>query len=424
MTSPRLAILSLTLTIITNSAVAQLEFEDAPISYHEAAANDDIARLQQKIDSGEVKLEFDDDHGYLPAVLKALDISPTSQVLVFSKTSLQLRRIRPETPRAVYFNDDNYVGWVQRGDVMEVSTVDPQLGAVFYTLAQEKVETPQFIRDKGQCLTCHASSRTKGVPGHLMRSVFSAPDGQPQIGSGTYNSDHSSPFEKRWGGWYVTGTHGSMRHMGNVVTSSRKAIEDIDVEAGANITSLADLVDISPYLTPHSDIVALMVLEHQVQMHNLLTLASFETRSALHYDQVMNAALERPKDHRTESTSRRIATVADKVVKYALMTDEFVLESPVKGTSGFREQFEKLDPLDANGRSLRQLDLNTRLFRYPASFLLKSPSFAALPPEVKQIIQQRLKAALEGEGSPEEFPQLSDDDRKNLLALLGPILKD
>ena len=189
----------------------------------------------------------------------------------------------------MYFNDDVYVGWVQNGDVVEISAADPQLGAVFYTLRQEQAERPKIVRDRGQCIVCHASSRTSGVPGHLVRSVYADKSGQPFFGSGTFTTDHRSPFKERWGGWYVTGTHGKQRHMGNVISTDRDRPEDLDMEAGANITDLSDHVNTSPYLSPHSDIVALMVLEHQSRMHNLITRANFEAKSAHHYDVAVRA---------------------------------------------------------------------------------------------------------------------------------------
>ena len=204
---------------------AQIEFEREPIRYLEQPLDDEITHLQQRLDAGELKLPFDDQRGYLPALLELLDIPTSSQMLVFSKTSFQLRRINPHRPRALYFNDHAYIGWVQGGDVVEITSVDPQQGAIFYTLAQEETDQPRFIRDKGQCLTCHASSRTKGVPGHLVRSVYTSQSGQPQFGSGTFTTDHRSPFTERWGGWYVSGTHGEMRHMGNVLSLDRNRPE-------------------------------------------------------------------------------------------------------------------------------------------------------------------------------------------------------
>src|SRR5690606_16019539 len=182
------------------------------ISYESAASNDPVAQLQKRIEAGEVRLNYDPQNGYLASLLEHLDIPVSSQVLVFSKTSFQLRRINPERPRALYFNDDTYIGWVQNGDVVEIMSTDSQLGEVFYTLTTDPDEEPQIVRDKGHCLSCHASSRTQGVPGVLVRSAFVDRTGQPQFGSGTFTTDHTTPFADRYGGWYVSGTHGSMRH--------------------------------------------------------------------------------------------------------------------------------------------------------------------------------------------------------------------
>ncbi|MCA9214969.1 MAG: hypothetical protein KDB27_17995, partial [Planctomycetales bacterium] len=265
-------------------AFGQLDFEAAPINYNSMETTDPVRKLMERIDAGDFELKYDSNHGYLPAMLEALDVSPSSQMLVFSKTSFQLRKINPARPRAVYFNDDVYIGWVQKGDVLEISSVDPQNGAIFYTLSQEETDRPKIVRDKGQCITCHASSRTSGVPGHLVRSVYASSSGQPFFGSGTFTTDHRSPFHERWGGWYVTGTHGKQRHMGNVIASDRDEPEELDVESGANVVDLSNRIDTAPYLRPTSDIVALMVLEHQARMHNLITRANFDTRSAQHYD--------------------------------------------------------------------------------------------------------------------------------------------
>jgi hypothetical protein len=339
-------------------------------------------------------------------------------MLVFSKTSFQLRKISPQRPRAIYFNDNVYVGWVQNGDVVEISAVDPQLGGVYYTLSQEPAETPRFVRDRGQCLTCHASSRTQGVPGHLVRSVFSDRSGQPMLGSGTFTTDHRSRFDERWGGWYVSGKHGAMRHMGNVLADDRDRPENLDREKGANATDLASFLKVEPYLEPTSDIVALMVLEHQTQMHNLLTLASYEARSAAHYDTIMNEAFDRPADHQGESTQRRIASVGDKVLQYMLFNEEFQLTSPVEGASSFAEEFAAAGKRDAQGRSLRDFDLKRRLFKYPCSYLIDSPSFDALPAPVKSYICRRLDEVLTGKDQSPEFAHLSAEDRRNIREIL------
>ena len=406
------------LLLSLRSAWAQLDFESAPIHYDTAPTQDAVQKLQEKIASGDVKLAHDDEHGYLKAVLEHLDVPISSQMLVFSKTSFQLRRITSQRPRAVYFNDDVYVGWVQEGDVVEITAVDPQQGAIFYTLSQEETDRPRILRDRGQCIVCHASSRTSGVPGHLVRSVYPSRSGQPFFGSGTFTTDHRSPFRERWGGWYVTGTHGKQRHMGNVVVTDRDHPEALDIEHGANVTDLSDRLNTNPYLSPHSDIVALMVLEHQTRMHNLITRANFTTRSAQHYDEVMNKTMERPADYRSESAQRRIESAAKNLVEYMLFADEAPLTAAVAGTSDFADEFAARGPRDSHGRSLRDFDLTRRMMRYPCSYLIYSEPFDGLPEEVRNHVYQRLFAVLSGQDTSDHFDHLTADDRHAILEVL------
>ncbi len=404
--------------LLSRSAPAQDSFDREPINYSKAEVHDPIARLQQKIDNGQVELKFDEQQGYLNAVLKALDVPLSSQMLVFSKTSFQQRRITPHSPRALYFNDEVYVGWVPSGEVVEISSVDPRQGAIFYTLGQKETARPQFIRDQGNCLTCHATSRTHGVPGHLVRSVYSSRTGLPHFGSGTFRTNHSSPFKQRWGGWYVTGTHGAQRHMGNVIARDRTRPSDLDVEDGANVTDLSDRVSTDRYLTDHSDIVALMVLEHQTEMHNLITAANYQTRLALHSNDVMNRALERPDEFISDSTHRRVASAADDLLEYLLFVDETPLTDAIRGTTCFAEKFTSLGPRDEKGRSLRQFDLKRRIFKHPCSYLIYSDAFRALPPRVKEKVYRRLWEVLTEEDRSETFEHLSSADRLAILEIL------
>lgn len=417
-------LLTVAIVLSASFSFAQLEFEKEPISYESSTPTEKVQKLKERLERGDLTLAYDKQHGFLKAVLEELEVPKSSQLLVFSKTSSQIRKISPQRPRAVYFNDDIYVGWVQHGGVVEISSADPMLGAVFFTIDQEQPSQPKIVRDRGQCLICHASSRTQGVPGHLMRSVYVGRSGQPEFGSGTFNTVDTSPLAERWGGWYVTGTHGQQRHMGNVLITDPENNENLNTEAGANIVDLSDLVDTSPYLTPHSDIVALMVLGHQTHVHNLITRASFETRSALHYDQIMNKALDRKPDYRSESTTRRIEAAADKLVAGLLFAGEAELTDGIEGTSGFAEAFTARGPFDDEGRSLREFDLQSRLMKYPCSFLIYSQAFEALPPEIKQVVYEKLFAVLTGKDSSEEYDHLSPADRRAILEILRATQKD
>jgi hypothetical protein len=389
-------------------------------AYLAATAQDPVARLQADIEAGRVKLTYDPKHGYLPSLLKALDIPVASQTLVFSKTSFQQQAISRRTPRALYFNDDVYVGMVQGSKMLEISAVDPELGGVFYVLEQEPGARPKLARQTYDCLQCHNGGMTGNVPGHMMRSVFPKADGTPDFSLGSRLTTDESPWKERWGGWYVTGTHGKMRHQGNEAVRDGGGYTVLDRDAGANVTDLSRYFDTSPYLSPHSDIVALMVLTHQVNVHNLIARARWQTLSALRTEQEMNKALGRAPDYRSETTERILASVGEPLLRALLFSRADPLTDPVKGTSGFAGWFGSRGPRDSRGRSLRQFDLKTRLFRYPCSYLIYSEAFDRLPDPMKDYLYTRLLAVLEGRETHEDFAHLTPEDR----AAVKEILRD
>jgi hypothetical protein len=387
------------------------------IDYAKRPVTDPIARLQSRVSSGQVKLEFAGETGYLRSVLKELRVPLESQVLVFSKTSFQAPRIAPRLPRALYFNDDVSVGWVQAGDVLEFAAVDPQQGVIFYTLDQEESAKPRFVR-RDTCLQCHASGSTVGVPGLVVRSVYPEPSGMPLFQAGSFITDHRSPLKERWGGWYVSGKHGSQTHMGNALARDRDKPDQLDNNGTQNVTDLAKYFDTGAYLTPHSDIVALMVLEHQTRMTNLITRVGFEARMALHDNAVMNRALGRSDEEISESTNRRINSAVDELVQYLLFAGEARLSEPVRGVSGFAEGFARNAPRDSHGRSLRDLDLQTRLLRYPCSFLIYSEAFDGMPAIVHERVYRNLWRVLTENDSDPTFAHLSAADRKAIVEIL------
>jgi hypothetical protein len=412
-----LVLVAAVIGLASSTAVAD-EFERAPINYSKTAPTDLVSQLQERLDDGSAKLEYEDHFGYLRSVLKELDVPESSQMLVFSKTSLQSRRIWPQKPRAIYFSDDVYVGFCQAGDVIEVSVADPQLGAVFYTVDQEADGKPALRRQTDNCLMCHGGSSTQNIPGHLVRSVYPDSQGQPILSAGSFRIDHTSPLKQRWGGWYVTGTHGEMEHMGNLIIRGRQVPDKLDNSAGLNLEQLPSTVDASRYLTPHSDIVALMILEHQTQGHNLITRANFLTRMALFQQEELNRSLGKPNDERWDSTNSRIKDAGEPLVKYLLMHDEAVLTDKIVGTSQFASEFQARGPRDSQGRSLRELDLQQRLFRYPCSYLIYSTSFRQLPVEVRDYVWQRLWDILNGRDTSQEFAHLSSSDRQAIIEIL------
>jgi hypothetical protein len=273
-------------------------------------------------------------------------------------------------------------------------------------------------------LICHGSSQTKEIPGHVVRSVFTDAGGLPILSSGTYRIDQTSPLEKRWGGWYVTGTHGDQKHLGNLIVRGKMDRDEVDNSAGLNQTGLDGRLDTSGYLTPHSDIVALLVLEHQADAHNYIARANFLTRQAIHHQQSLNRKLKEPADRIWDSTKSRIKNAAEPLVEYLLFSGEAAFTAPIHGTSGFAEEFAQRGPRDSRGRSLRDFDLQTRLFKYPCSYLVYSPSFAALPHEVKDHVLHRMHEVLSGQDTSGKFAHLSAADRAAIDEILAETLPD
>jgi len=395
------------------------QIEQAPIHYGTATDRNVVARLRKRLATGETKLDHDPGHGYLRSLLRELDIPESSQVLVFSKTSLQRERISPRTPRAIYFNDEVFVGSCLRGRVLEVSAADEALGTAFYTLDQSREETPVPVRQVESCLLCHSSSANQGIPGHLVRSLSVDRQGLPLPASRSYRTDHASPLAERWGGWYVTGTSGQQGHMGNTISRGRdRPTEDDNDAGGRNVIDLKDRFPTSAYLTPHSDIVALLVLEHQVGMLNRIARAGMETRMALHYEQEFNKMPGRTSGQECEGARSRIRNVGEAVVQYLLFRDEAHLAGTIKGTSSFAADFAARGPRDSEGRSLRDFDLETRLFRHPCSYLIYSRAFEALPVEVKDHVYRRLWEILTARASGKDDPHYSAEDRRAIVEIL------
>jgi len=405
---------------VFSSCAGQDDFDAAPILYSQTQPANRISQLQQALQDGALSLQHQPGTGYLESLLSALQIPVESQCLVFSKTSLQLRRISPTTPRAIYFSDDLYVGYCVAGDVLEISAVDTRLGTVFYTLSQQPPASgvPVFQRQTDNCLVCHSSSRTEGIPGHLVRSLMVDQSGQPLLAAGSRNVNHTTPLAERWGGWYVTGVHGAQKHLGNLVVDREESLDTIDNSSGLNQTSLSGRFRTEAYPSGHSDIVALMVLEHQVLVHNRIARAAFTVREALHYESALNEALQNAPGTRLESTTRRIQSAADRLVEALLFCGEAALTAPLSGTSGFAEKFQAAGLRDARGRSLRDPDLQTRMFRYPCSYLIHSQAFRELPAEMRDAVRTRLQSVLSGEDQSAKFSHLSAADREAIQEIL------
>ncbi|MFG0264533.1 MAG: hypothetical protein ACF8AM_05195, partial [Rhodopirellula sp. JB055] len=331
----------------TVTAQGLMDIEKPPFSYSDTVEDNRVSRLIAKIQSKEVRLDYSKPRGHLESLLQELDIPVSSQTLVFSKTSMQVQHISRSNPRAIYFNDDTYVGWVRGSSLVEVSTADSKLGAAFYTVDM-KPWRAKMTRSDYDCLGCHATSMTGGLPGHMMRSVSPLHDGGINAQFPSHVTSDSSPFAQRWGGWYVTGGHGSMQHMGNAFLRGNT----LDLRRSGNVSDLEDRFDTTGYLLPTSDIAALMVLGHQTSVHNVLVKADFTVRK-LEYDRAQRLAKEQSTSEAdVEEHSMQIAQTARQVLKAILFCDEEPLESPIESAGKFVHEFEVRGPIDSKGRSL------------------------------------------------------------------------
>lgn len=391
-------------------------YDSPPISYSTTSPSDPVTALQSGLSAGEIELApAPGAVAYLPALLRALDIPVSSQTLVFSRTSLQRNHISPGNPRAIYFNDDTYVGYVPGGRLIEIATTDPRLGTVFYTLDQHPAAAPKAVRQIDNCLECHAGNMTRNFPGLIVRSVFPNSNGDPILPAGTFVTTHESPLAERWGGWYVTGTLPGAP-MANTL------YDDADPANPKPQPALdpAKSFDADDYLSARSDPVALLVLEHQVEAHNRLTRALYATLQALRDEEVMAKALHEPVPVAThsDSTLSRIRHACDPLIEYLLFANEAALPAPLATASDFAKDFAARGPRDPQGRSLRDLDLKTRLFKYPCSYLIYSPSFDGLPAPALDYIYHRLDDILHGRDESKAFAHLTFRDRQAILDIL------
>jgi hypothetical protein len=412
------AVLSLSAALLQAQPLTGEEYLQT--GYNGTALDNPVAELAAKLESGELQLEWRAPRGYFDAFLEALEIDPASQVLVFSKTSLQYQKISWEKPRGVYFNDRTWIGFVQDSDIVEITTLDDKLGAVFYVFNNTRDPGPGVERLNQRCLVCHDSNGTMGggIPLLLARSGLYDHDGnQLQDLSGIGNTTDQTPFAERWGGWFVTGQHGSQTHLGNVQLANAGELAQVQQHTLGNLDTLAgqNLFDTSPYIRDTSDLIALMVLEHQLTVLNQLMYVKFKAPAVLARAKMLDALQAPTWDALPERAQRTLKRMLDKLVQVLLMQDAIQLAEPISGNAEFRAWFEAQGPRKAQGRSLRELDLESRLFRLPLSYIVQSRDFAMLPAFARDYVWRELAAILQGK---KLHPALENVAAADLLAVL------
>ena len=374
--------------------------DDPAIQYSTAPPRNLVDDLNRRLQDGSARLTFDGRSGYLGSALQALNLPTDSQLLVYSQGSLQGRLVGESNPRAIFFGDRIALAWVRDGDLLEAAAHDDRSGIVFYTLEQRASERPVFKREF-RCLGCHMTGETSGIPGLLMFSSRPDPSGDRHMI--IQPMDHRTPYEQRFGGWFVTGASRAMSHLGNRVAA-------LDGRQG-DVSSVDGLFGPDGYRAATSDVAALLTFSHQVHMTNLLTRASWEARAA-------DPALHPGASGQIAAVEALMRGIASELVDYMLFVEEPPLPATVAGKSGFAERMSATGPRDRRGRSLYQLDLTRRLMKYPCSYLVYSPAFDALPPLAKLPIYERMWMVLSGEAADPRYRSLSRADRQAIVEIL------
>lgn len=373
------------------TAPAQGQYEREPIRYASAADDNAVARLDRRLAAGAADLAPEGRAGRLLPLLRALGVPPASQTLVFSRTSLQRHRVSPRNPRALYFGPDVYVGWIPGAAAIEVAAGDERLGLVFYRLSQDPSQPARLVRDDS-CLSCHAGSRTDDEPGLLLRSVFPDPDGDAIASAGEALVTTTTAIAERWGGWLLTGRF-SGAHRGNgIAARDEQGTWRVAGRAAADLHAFAADFPVDDYPVATSDVGALLALEQQVTVHNVLVRSSIRARVALAADASWKEATGEA-GMRT-STRRLLESLAREIASALLLAGEPSLAGhDAAPDPDFARAFGDLWPRDDAGIALGRLDLRERTFTLPLSPMVHAPAFAALPAALRARVMERLRLA-------------------------------
>lgn len=398
------------------------DFELKPHGYFTRKPQDPMSLLMEKIDAGEVTITEENGKPLVERLLRELKLDKDTQVLVFSKTSLQKRAVSYRNPRAIYFNESVYLGWMPNGRV-EVASFDPEIGPLFYFQRQlDDTRSRLFVRTRS-CLGCHAGNATNFIPGSLGRSVYPDRTGRVLKGIEDYRrSGHHIPLQDRYGGWFVSGQHGKMRHMGNSIATREDGQVTIDRKRFANLEKLDQFFPTDSYLAPGSDIAALLVFDHQVTMHHRLVEATYRARQAL-FDSKLDPMETDVAKLAAGRSIREFTEGVDKVIDYMLFREEIALPK-VSCDANFRRAFTANKRTDKGGNSLKDLRLDGRIFEHRCSFMIYSPSFEHMPPMLRGAIYDRLHQILTAQAPVKGFEHLGAEERTRIFEILRETKKD
>jgi len=393
------------------------EYGQSPHNYWGSELGDPMSELLKRVSKGKITLDEKPGIALVRRLLEELQISESSQILVFSRTSLQRGVVSPTNPRAIYFNDEVYLGWMPNGRI-EIASSDPKKGFIFFfqrELSDQKA--PLFSRDR-VCIECHAGSATNFLPGPLARSVFPDSRGRSLKSVDSFELiGHEVPVHERWGGWYVTRAHRGLNHMGNAIAikeNGRLKLKRKDPSKGLNV-----FFNTSNYPVSTSDIEALLVFDHQVRMQFVLLESAYKVRQAI-FDSHKSSNEKNP-----IILNEVLQEVTETIVSELLFKKEFPLDGKVVDASQsgkFITEFKVKGKIDSKGRSLRDLDLQDRLFKYRCSYMIYSKSFSAFPESLKNSVLNRIKKVLILESPQLGYEYLEVEEKKAIFEILSETL--
>ncbi len=371
--------------------------------YWNKPLNDKFTQLKDDLEAGKLPLDYRTEKTFLVSLLKALDIPASSQVLLFSTTSLQLRFISVRNPRALYFNEDLYIGYIPGGRI-EVVALNPELGGIFYIFDIPQGRKQVRVERSTRCMNCHADEDTHDVPGLLAKSVIPGPNGGSLRAYRIGQSGHGIPYEERFGGWHVTGEHSITNHHGNLTGQFRNGkLLTYEAQPGRRFVW-------SKYATRTSDILPHLILEHQIGFVNRVLAAGYQTR----------AYLAEGKGRLSSEHDKLLSQQADSLVRYILFADEPAL--PAGGVGGddvFKRDFQSAGKANPALASLRRFELRTRIFNLRCSYMIGSSVFTGLPDEMKRRIFAQLRNALSPDLPDSAYEYLDADEKRAIGDVLS-----
>ncbi len=370
--------------------------------YWNRLLQDPFTKFKEEFEAGRVTIDFSNEKAFLTDLLAHLNVPASSQTLVFSTTSLQLSLISPRNPRAIYFNEDIYVGFIPGGKI-EIVSIDPELGGIFYIFEIPRNGTvPEFQRSR-RCMNCHSDEDSRYVPGLIIKSVIPGVRGGSLESYRRHVTGHQIPLSERFGGWYITGADDFKEHWGNAIGQFKpEGIVTTPVLPGERF-------DWSMFPVESSDILPHLIHDHQAGFINRTLEAHYRARTAL----------KRGNGSLTTADREEMKQQADNLVKYLLFADEAKLPvGGLKGSDSYKKDFLASRQENDAGMSLRDFDLKTSLFSHRCSYMIYSPVFLKLPQGFKTLLYDRLAKALSLKSNDPEFAYLSNTEKANIRSIL------